>query len=70
MEGIAAAEARGVYKGGKRSIDAAEVKRLHADERLGPAAIARRLGISCASVYQSRWISSMTSGFRWTSNKS
>jgi DNA invertase Pin-like site-specific DNA recombinase len=52
MEGIAAAKARGVYKGRKPSIDAAEVERLHAEERLGPAAIARRLGISRASVYR------------------
>jgi DNA invertase Pin-like site-specific DNA recombinase len=52
MEGIAAAKARGVYKGRKPSIDAAEVKRLHAEERLGPAAIARKLGIGRASVYR------------------
>jgi DNA invertase Pin-like site-specific DNA recombinase len=52
MEGIAAAKARGVYKGRKPSIDAAAVKRLYADERLGPAAIARRLGIGRASVYR------------------
>ena len=46
MEGIAAAKARGAYKGRKPSIDGAEVKRLYAEERLGPAAIARKLGIS------------------------
>ncbi|KAJ8138781.1 hypothetical protein OY671_008006, partial [Metschnikowia pulcherrima] len=44
MEGIAAAKARGVYKGKGRkpTIDAAEVQRLHAEGRLGPAAIAKR----------------------------
>lgn len=53
MEGIAAAKAR-VYegKGRKPSIDAAEVRRLHEEEKLGPAAIAKRLGISRASVYR------------------
>ena len=29
-----------------------EVRRLHNDEKLGPAAIARRLGIARASVYR------------------
>jgi len=54
MEGIAAAKARGVYKGkGRRpTIDTAEVRRLHEDERLGPAAIAKRLNIGRASVYR------------------
>jgi DNA invertase Pin-like site-specific DNA recombinase len=52
MEGIAAARARGAYKGRKPSIDAAEVRRLRHDEKLGPAAIARRLGIGRASVYR------------------
>ncbi|MBK8211679.1 MAG: recombinase family protein [Rhodospirillales bacterium] len=52
MEGIKAAKERGVYKGRKPSIDAAEVRRLHAEEKLGPAAIARRLGIGRASVYR------------------
>lgn len=54
MEGIAAAKARGVYKGKGRkpTIDAAEVRRLHAEEELGPAAIAKRLGIGRASVYR------------------
>ena len=45
MEGISAAKARGVYKGRKSSIDAAKVRRLHTEEKLGPAAIASRLGI-------------------------
>src|SRR3954471_9328908 len=52
LEGISAAKARGVYKGRKPSIDAGEVLRLHHDEKLGPAAIARRLGIGRASVYR------------------
>lgn len=52
LEGIAAAKARGVYRGRTPSIDPAEVQRLHAEERLGAAAIARRLGIGRASVYR------------------
>jgi DNA invertase Pin-like site-specific DNA recombinase len=51
-EGIRAAKARGVYKGRKPSIDRAEVRRLHVEEQLGPAAIARRLKIGRASVYR------------------
>jgi DNA invertase Pin-like site-specific DNA recombinase len=47
-----AARARGIYKGRKPSIDAAEVRRLREQEKLGPAAIARRLGIGRASVYR------------------
>jgi DNA invertase Pin-like site-specific DNA recombinase len=52
MEGIAAAKARGVYKGRRPRIDPAEVRRLREAEGLGPAAIARRLGIGRASVYR------------------
>ena len=52
LEGISAAKARGVYNGRKPWIDAAEVRRLHGDENLGQAAIARRLGIGRASVYR------------------
>ena len=52
LEGIRAAKARGVYKGRKPSIDRAEVRRLRMEENLGPAAIARRLGIGRASVYR------------------
>ena len=54
MEGIAAAKARGIYKGKGRTptIDAAEVRRLHDEEKLRPTAIARRLGIGRASVYR------------------
>jgi hypothetical protein len=52
LEGISAAKARGVYKGRKPSIDAAEVQRLRSEEKLGAGAIARRLGIGRASVYR------------------
>ena len=52
LEGIRAAKARGVYKGRKPSIDPAEVRRLREVEKLGPAAIARKLGIGRASVYR------------------
>src|SRR5205807_3873778 len=52
LEGISAAKARGVYKGRKPSIDAGEARRLRHDDKLGPAAIARRLGIGRASVYR------------------
>ena len=51
-EGIAAAKARGVYRGRKPSIDTAEVQRLRVDEKLGATEIARRLGIGRASVYR------------------
>jgi DNA invertase Pin-like site-specific DNA recombinase len=52
LEGIAAAKARGVYKGRKARIDPAEVRRLREGEGLGASAIARRLGIGRASVYR------------------
>ena len=52
LEGIAAAEAKGVYKSRKLSIDVAEVRRQRDVEKFGPAAIARRLGIGRASVYR------------------
>jgi DNA invertase Pin-like site-specific DNA recombinase len=52
LEGIEAAKARGIYKGRKPSIDTAEVRRLRDEEKLGPAAIARRLGIGRTSVYR------------------
>lgn len=51
LEGIAKAKAAGIYKGRKPSIDVAEVRRLKA-EGIGPAEIARRLGIGRASVYR------------------
>jgi DNA invertase Pin-like site-specific DNA recombinase len=54
MGGIAAAKAVGVYKGKGRkpTVDVAEVRRLRETEKLGPAAIANRLGIGRASVYR------------------
>jgi DNA invertase Pin-like site-specific DNA recombinase len=52
MEGIAAAKIRGVYKGGKPTIDPSEVRRLYAEEGLSPTAIARQLGIARSSVYR------------------
>ena len=52
LEGIKAAKEKGIYKGRKPSIDAAELRRLRDEEKLGPAAIARRLGIGRASVYR------------------
>ena len=52
LEGIKAAKARGIYKGRKPTIDPVELRRLRDEEKLGPAAIARRLGIGRASVYR------------------
>ena len=52
LEGIAAAKARGVYRGRKPSIDPAEVQRLRFEENLGATEIARRLGVGRASVYR------------------
>jgi DNA invertase Pin-like site-specific DNA recombinase len=49
-EGIAKARADGKYLGRPTSIDAAEVMRLR--ETMGPAAIARQLGIARSSVYR------------------
>ena len=52
LEGIAAARVRGVYKGRKPIINAAEVQRLSQDEKLSATEIACRLGIGRASVYR------------------
>ena len=52
LEGIAAAKARGVYTGRKQQIDPAAIPQLRDKEKLGPAAIAKRLGIGRASVYR------------------
>ena len=50
-EGIAAAKARGVYKGGKPRIDPEAVRKL-AGEGVRPAHIARQLGVSRGTVYR------------------
>jgi DNA invertase Pin-like site-specific DNA recombinase len=50
LDGIAKAKAAGKYTGRKPSIDAAKVRRLRAE--LGPAAIAKKLGIARSSVYR------------------
>lgn len=52
MEGIAKAKERGVYKGRPRSISVAEVRQLKEQEQIGATEIAKRLGISRASVYR------------------
>jgi DNA invertase Pin-like site-specific DNA recombinase len=49
-EGIAKAELEGKYKGRPAAIDTAEIKRLSAT--VGPAAIAKQLGIARSSVYR------------------
>jgi DNA invertase Pin-like site-specific DNA recombinase len=54
LEGIAAAKAKGVYVGRPGKIKAADIARLKATG-LGATAIAKRLGISHASVYRVGW---------------
>ena len=51
MEGIAKAKTAGVYKGRPASIDLDRVRQLKA-EGWGPSQVARKLGISRASVYR------------------
>lgn len=51
LEGIAAAKAKGIYKGRPPSIETASVRRLQA-QGLGATEIARHLGIGRASVYR------------------
>lgn len=51
MEGIAKAKKNGVYKGRRPTIDTTAVRELHGSG-VGPAEIARRLGIGRASVYR------------------
>lgn len=51
MEGIAKAKAKGVYKGRKPSVDAAEARRLR-DEGMKPSAIARELGVSRSTIWR------------------
>jgi DNA invertase Pin-like site-specific DNA recombinase len=50
-EGIAKAKGAGRYRGRKPSISPAEIMRLRG-EGLGPAAIARHLGVARSSVYR------------------
>lgn len=50
-EGIARAKANGVYKGRKRKIFARDIRELE-QQGLGPAAIARELKCSRASIYR------------------
>ena len=52
LEGIAAAKLRGAYKGRKTSLDVAEIRRLHYENKLGATQIARQLKIGRASVYR------------------
>jgi DNA invertase Pin-like site-specific DNA recombinase len=51
LEGIAMAKRRGVYTGGKARLDREQIKQLKRDG-LGPAKIARELGIARSSVYR------------------
>ena len=53
FEGIAMAKRQGVYKGGKARLDRQRVKGL-LGSGLGPAAIARELGMARSSVYRLR----------------
>jgi DNA invertase Pin-like site-specific DNA recombinase len=51
LEGIAMAKRQGVYKGGRARLDCERVKKL-ADDGVGPARIARELGMARSSVYR------------------
>lgn len=51
MEGITKAKAAGAYKGRPVTVDADKVRELK-DAGMGPAAIAREMGIGRASVYR------------------
>jgi DNA invertase Pin-like site-specific DNA recombinase len=51
LEGIAMAKRQGVYTGGKPRLDKHRVKEL-SSQGLGPAAIARELGMARSSVYR------------------
>jgi DNA invertase Pin-like site-specific DNA recombinase len=48
MEGIALAKCQGVYTGGKARLDRARVEQ----QGVGPAKIARKLGMARSSVYR------------------
>lgn len=60
-EGIEAAKARGVYKGGKPRIDPEVIRKLVA-EGVKPAHIARQLGISRGTVYRCMPANACTNG--------
>ncbi|MDC0360832.1 recombinase family protein [Alphaproteobacteria bacterium] len=51
MEGIKKAQAKGVYKGRKKSIDVERVRQMR-DAGVGATAIAKELGIDRTSVYR------------------
>jgi len=51
LEGIAMAKRQGIYKGGKPRLDRQRVQEL-SSQGLGPAAIARELGMARSSVYR------------------
>jgi DNA invertase Pin-like site-specific DNA recombinase len=51
LEGIAMAKRQGVYQGGKPRLDRQRVMEL-SRQGLGPAAIARELGMARSSVYR------------------
>jgi len=59
-EGIEKAKLEGKYKGRKPTVDPDRVRELH-DNGLGPAAIAREMGIGRASVYRSLSVKAQTS---------
>ncbi|MDD5113838.1 MAG: recombinase family protein [Methylobacter sp.] len=50
-EGIEAAKSKGVYRGGKKTVDNDKIKELH-NQGLGATKIANQLGVSRASVYR------------------
>lgn len=50
-EGIEAAKARGVYRGGKKSVDNGKIQGLHS-QGLGATEIAKQLKVSRSSVYR------------------
>ena len=52
LEGIKAAKVLGIYKGRKPTIEPIELRRLRDQEKLEPAAIARRPGTGRASGYR------------------
>jgi DNA invertase Pin-like site-specific DNA recombinase len=51
LEGVAMAKRQGVYTGGKSRLDKDRVKEL-ISQGLGPAAIARELGMARSAVYR------------------